>query len=69
MGKAQAAHGGLPDPAGFARTTGIGSWPDVCECGAGAPCMCNIHGFEEGNEPDVSSIFTSVLAVKGKTVN
>jgi hypothetical protein len=45
------------------------SWPDVCECGAGAPCVCTIHGFEEGNEPDVSKIITSVLAVKGKTVN
>jgi hypothetical protein len=26
------------------------SWPDVCECGPGAPCVCNIHGFEEASD-------------------
>jgi len=59
--KGAAAHSGLSlqgQRVGLRENHRDRIWPDVCECGGGAPCVGNIHGFEEGNETDVSKIFT-----------
>lgn len=50
------------------------SWPDECDCGAGAPCVCNTHadfiaGEMPDNPPDVTGIMKSVIRVRGKKVN
>jgi hypothetical protein len=48
--------------------------PDECDCGAGAPCVCNTHadfiaGEMPDNPPDVTGIMKSVIRVSGKKVN
>ena len=77
MGKAQAAHSRLPDLQG--HRMGLREPPrsvvaDECDCGAGAPCVCNTHGdFIAGempdNPPDVTGIMKSVIRVRGKKGN
>ena len=43
------------------------AWPEGCDCGAGMPCVCNSN--DEDNPPDVTGVFDSVVAVRGKSVN